>query len=173
MRIRNFEFKAKVTDLSILEEALLQLNPVFRGTDHQIDTYFNVPTGRLKLREGTFENALINYHREDVADSKRSDILLYQHEPDPVLKQILTVQLAVKVVVDKYRKIYFVDHVKFHLDTVIKLGTFLEVEVIDADEAFSDAELKAQCDYYFNFFGLDASCLIDQSYSDLLLHHNP
>jgi adenylate cyclase class IV len=66
MSIKNFEFKAKVEDLDKYEQKLLTLNPVFYGIDHQVDTYFNVSNGRLKLREGNIENALIDYEREDM-----------------------------------------------------------------------------------------------------------
>ena len=52
MNILNFEFKARVNNIDELEQKLLQLDPVFKGEDHQIDTYFNVSEGRLKLREG-------------------------------------------------------------------------------------------------------------------------
>ncbi len=59
MSILNFEFKAKTEDLDDLEKKLLILNPTFIGEDNQTDTYFNVTQGRLKLREGNIENALI------------------------------------------------------------------------------------------------------------------
>ncbi len=52
MNIKNFEFKAKVDNIEKFERKLLTLNPKFQGLDHQIDTYFNVSKGRLKLREG-------------------------------------------------------------------------------------------------------------------------
>ncbi len=48
MNIKNIEFKAKVRDIDALEDQLQTLNPVFKGLDHQIDTYFNVQRGRLK-----------------------------------------------------------------------------------------------------------------------------
>jgi len=48
---------------------LLMLHPKFQGLDHQIDTYFNVQKGRLKLREGNIENSLINYDRKNVSGS--------------------------------------------------------------------------------------------------------
>jgi adenylate cyclase class IV len=66
----NFEFKAKHDDIEGLEQKLLALNPLFVGEDHQVDTYFNVPNGRLKLREGNIEHALIFYDRPDDADAK-------------------------------------------------------------------------------------------------------
>ena len=61
MSILNIEFKARAKDIAALEILLLQHNPSFIGEDHQIDTYFNVQVGRLKLREGNIENALIHY----------------------------------------------------------------------------------------------------------------
>ena len=59
MSILNVEFKASTNKLDALENLIQQYNPVFIGEDHQIDTYFNTATGRLKLREGNIENALI------------------------------------------------------------------------------------------------------------------
>lgn len=169
MNIRNFEFKAKVDQLEKYESKLLELNPVFKGTDHQIDTYFDVPKGRLKLREGNIENSLINYNRENISGSKLSEVILYQHQPDRALKDILSLQFGIKTVVDKKRKIYFIDNVKFHFDRVENLGTFIEVEAIDSKEEFTTEELKEQCDKYFRFFGLEKDSLLDKSYSDLLL----
>ncbi|MDB5200945.1 MAG: adenylate cyclase [Ferruginibacter sp.] len=168
MNIKNVEFKAKVDDLSFYESKLLTLAARFVGTDNQVDTYFNVPVGRLKLREGNIENALINYNREDLSASKESSIILYKHAPDKALKDILSLQLGIKIIVDKSRKIYFIDNVKFHFDVVQNLGTFIEVEAIDETGLVSTEQLKAQCDHYFAFFGLEQSNLVDKSYSDLL-----
>ena len=86
MSALNFEFKATSTDIDRLERLLLELSPRFVGEDRQTDTYFNVSTGRLKLREGNIENALIWYERSNTAGAKRSDVLLYQHQPHPALK---------------------------------------------------------------------------------------
>jgi predicted adenylyl cyclase CyaB len=169
MNIKNVEFKAKVDAIEKYESGLLTLQPDFQGLDHQIDTYFNVPVGRLKLREGTIENALINYDRENSPGSKESQIILYKHKPDAALKNILIKQFGVKVIVDKKRKIYFIGNVKFHFDEVENLGTFLEVEAIDSAEEFTIEELKEQCNSYFDFFELTQNNLIDRSYSDLIL----
>jgi len=169
MNIVNYEFKAKVDDVAALEKKLLQLNPVFKGTDHQTDTYFNAPKGRLKLREGNIENALISYSRQDYFDAKQSDVMLYKHTGDKALKDILLAQLGAKIIVQKKRRIYFIDNVKFHFDDVDQLGSFIEVEAIDMEEKFTTAELKDLCDKYFDFFGLKKDDLVDRSYSDLLL----
>ncbi|HRH61443.1 MAG TPA: class IV adenylate cyclase [Chitinophagaceae bacterium] len=169
MKILNFEFKAIANNLTALEEKLQTLNPVFKGEDHQTDTYFNVNTGRLKLREGNIENALIYYERKDDATAKQSDVLLYKHAPDTSLKEILTKLHGIKVIVEKKRRIYFIDNIKFHFDTVPGLGTFIETEAIDQSGNIGIEKLKAQCDYYFSFFELQQSDCISKSYSDLLL----
>lgn len=169
MTILNFEFKAGTNNLDGLEKKLLELNPVFIGEDHQTDTYFNVPTGRLKLREGNIENSLIYYERQNTAGAKQSDVLLYKHSPDKTLKDILVRTHGVKVIVEKKRKIYFIDTVKFHFDTIMGLGTFIEVEAIDNTGEIGIEQLKEQCDKYARFFEIKDSDYIALSYSDLIM----
>ncbi len=113
----NYEFKARVSEIESRERKLLALNPTFIGEDNQCDTYFNVNHGRLKLREGNIENALIYYERQNLAGAKISEVLLYEHRPDPDLKIILEKVHGIKVVINKKRRIYFIGNVKFHFDT--------------------------------------------------------
>ncbi len=169
MPILNIEFKANAKNPAALEALLLQQTPVFIGEDHQIDTYFNVATGRLKLREGNIENALIHYEREDFAGAKSSHVLLYQHQPNKTLKEILIKTLGIKAIVDKRRRIYFINNVKFHFDTVEGLGTFIEVEAIDKDGSIGKKKLQAQCDEYADLFGIEAADFCSDSYSDMIL----
>jgi predicted adenylyl cyclase CyaB len=164
----NYEFKARCNDTGKLESKLKELNPLFVGTDHQIDIYFNVPNGRLKLREGNIENSLIHYNRTDTAGAKQSDVSLYQHQPDKKLKEVLTKALGVKVVVDKKRKIYFIDNIKFHFDEVNELGSFVEVEAIDKDGSIGIEKLKEQCNHYIELFEITSDQFMAESYSDLL-----
>ncbi len=169
MPILNIEFKASTNKLAALETLLQQHSPLLIGEDHQIDTYFNVALGRLKLREGNIENALIHYEREDFAGSKSSHVLLYQHQPDKTLKEILIKTLGIKVVVDKSRKIYFINNVKFHFDTVEGLGTFVEVEAIDKDGSIGKEKLQEQCDEYAALFKIEPTDFCSLSYSDMIL----
>jgi adenylate cyclase, class 2 len=181
MPILNIEFKASTNKLAELEDLLQQHNPLFIGEDHQVDTYFNVPSlpsqsfggqaGRLKLREGNIENALIHYERENTAGAKSSHVLLYQHQPDKILKEILIKTLGIKAVVDKKRKIYFINNVKFHFDTVEGLGTFIEVEAIDKDGSIGKEKLQAQCDEYVALFNITPSDFCALSYSDMVLQN--
>jgi predicted adenylyl cyclase CyaB len=169
MPILNIEFKAKTNKLTILEALLQKFDPVFIGEDHQVDTYFTVTVGRLKLREGNIENALIHYEREDFAGAKSSHVLLYHHQPDKTLKEILIKTLGVKAVVDKKRKIYFINNVKFHFDTVIGLGNFVEVEAIDKDGSIGKEKLQVQCDAYAALFEIAGEDFCSVSYSDMIL----
>jgi predicted adenylyl cyclase CyaB len=169
MPINIIEFKARVNEPETIEALLQQMHPIFKGEDHQVDTYFNVQTGRLKLREGNIENALIWYNRPNDAGSKQSQVLLYKHQPDENLKAILTTVHGIKVIVDKRRRIYFIDNVKFHFDDVQGLGKFIEVEAIDDKGELGIEKIQQQCDYYANMFKISEDDFIAVSYSDLLL----
>lgn len=171
MSTLNIEFKASTNKLAEQEALLQQQNPLFIGEDHQVDTYFNINSGRLKLREGNIENALIHYEREDTAGAKTSHVLLYHHKPDKALKEILIKTLGIKAVVDKRRRIYFIDNVKFHFDTVEGLGTFVEVEAIDKDGTIGKEKLQAQCNKYAALFGILAEDHCSVSYSDMVLQN--
>ena len=169
MNIINFEFKAIANDLEKLERKLQELNPIFKGEDHQIDTYFNVSKGRLKMREGNIENSLIYYERKNNADAKQSDVILYEHPSSPSLKNILIKLHGIKVIVDKRRRIYFIDNVKFHFDTVKDIGSFVEVEAQDAAENADVEKLQMQCKQYFELFELKQEDYVNVSYSDLIM----
>ena len=162
------EFKAQVPDVKPYEEKLLALQPRFVGEDVQTDTYFEVPNGRLKLREGAIENALIFYERENVAATKTSAVRLFK-TTDAALKAVLCAALLVKVVVRKRRRIYFLGNTKFHFDAVDGLGAFVEVEVIDETGLGDAGALASQCEHYRNQLGILPEQLLAPSYSDLLL----
>ncbi len=70
------------------------------------------------------------------------------------------------------RKVYGIENVKFHFDTIENLGTFIEVEAIDENEKRTIEELKKQYDYYYEYFKLRLEQLVQQSYSDLLIRTN-
>lgn len=165
----NIEIKARCTDHDHIRNILQTHHADFKGVDHQIDTYFVVDHGRLKLREWNIENYLIHYIREDKEGPKQSDVTLFSSDPSSSLKNILTKALDVLVVVDKQREIYFIDNVKFHIDTVQNLGTFVEIEAIDKDWSLGTPKLLEQCQYFLDLFHIQPTDLITGSYSDLLL----
>lgn len=165
----NIEIKAKSNNQDGIREILKSKDAELGGIDHQIDTYFKVNFGRLKLREGNIENHLIHYDREDKDEPKQSNVILFKSDPKSSLKEILTKALSILVVVDKEREIYFIDNVKFHIDTVKDLGTFVEIEAIDNDGSIDKDKLLKQCNNYLELFEIPKNDLISVSYSDMLL----
>lgn len=165
----NVEIKARCLYPERVRRALEEREAEFRGLDRQVDTYFRVPCGRLKLREGNIECNLIYYSRTDEAGPKDSHVTLYHTEHPAALKEILTNALGVLVVVEKEREIYFIDNVKFHVDTIEPLGSFVEIEAIDATGTFGRDHLLRQCAEYMAVLGIRQDDLISVSYSDMLM----
>lgn len=169
MSFLNIEIKAHCSNPTFVREFLLSHNADFKGIDQQTDTYFNVEHGRLKLREGNIENNLIFYVRANQAGPKDSHFRLTKVADAPALKAILADSLGIKVVVQKKREIYYIDNVKFHLDEVPGLGSFVEIEAGNILADLSPQQLKDQCDHYVNAFGIRDEDLVEVSYSDMLL----
>ena len=165
----NIEIKAKSSNQEKIRAILKSYKVDSKSIDHQIDTYFNVAFGRLKLREGIIENHLIHYNRKNVRGPKQSNVILYKPNPESNLKEVLTSALEILVVVEKKREIYFIENVKFHLDDVKSLGKFVEIEAVDPDGSFGKEKLFEQCSSYLNIFQIKKEDLIADSYSDLLL----
>lgn len=171
MDILTIEIKAKSDNPSKIRAIIQSKNAVYKGIDHQIDTYFKVSRGRLKLREGNIENHLIHYIRANTAGPKPSKITLFKSDPESSLKAILSDALGILTIVDKTREIYYIDTVKFHIDTVKNLGTFVEIEAIDTDGTIGEEKLLEQCEYYLALFDISKEQLVSVSYSDLILEH--
>lgn len=169
MKLLNVEIKARCSEHERIRAILRSRSADFKGTDHQVDTYFRTNAGRLKLREGNIENFLVYYDREHKEGPKQSRVILFKAEPGSPLKEMLIKALGVLTIVDKTREIYFIGNVKFHLDVVAGLGTFVEIEAIDATGSIAKDALLAQCNEYMDLFGIREGDLVAASYSDLLL----
>ncbi len=169
----NIEIKARTQKSHKQYQTLLDLGAKDLGVDHQTDTYFKVPKGRLKLRQGNIENSLIFYERQNSEGPKASDVHLSRLPADTDLRPVLLAALGEKITVRKSRRILFIDHVKFHLDQVEGLGDFIEIEVIDKDKSMATKELQRQCNHYMQVLEIDAKDLVAESYSDLLALGGP
>jgi len=170
MKAKIFEIKCPIIDPEQKHVQLLKLGASYQGLDHQIDTYFKVDSGRLKLREGQIENTLIRYHRPEDTTIKQSSVL-FQTLPSETVSGIKTILMdsnGIWKIVDKQRGIYFIDNVKFHIDKVQGLGEFIEIEAIDIDNRRTSSELKQQCAAFVKLLDLDTNSFIDKSYSDLV-----
>jgi predicted adenylyl cyclase CyaB len=165
----NIEIKARTNNASAIRQFLLSNGAEFKGTDHQTDTYFTVPKGRLKLRQGNIENNLIWYERNDQPGPKQSNFQLVAVEDAEGLRSILSKTIGIKIVVAKKREIYFIDNVKFHLDELPELGSFVEIEASNKTADLPVEQLREQCNHYMLAFAIEEKDLVYNSYSDMLL----
>jgi len=169
MPFLNVEIKARCHDPEKIRRYLLDHKAEFKGLDEQTDTYFNVPNGRLKLREGNIENNLIFYERDNQQGPKKSHFHLVKIENAQGLKEVLAKSNGIRVIVKKKREIYYVGNVKFHIDEVPGLGSFAEIEAGNVFADLSQDELQKQCDYYISELGIRNEDMIENSYSDMLM----
>jgi len=142
------ELKAKVDDLDHFRRKLTDLKAQHIGTFRQIDTYFDTPKGRLKLRETESDHRakLIYYERENIAGPKKSNVFILKIEEPARFKRLLEKGLKTIAIVDKAREIYRLHVadgkksrvVKVHLDSVKGLGSFLEFEMEATPRAFTE-----------------------------------
>jgi adenylate cyclase class 2 len=178
--ILNVEIKAKVTrdhQRAIRDLIRAKEGVTFAGQDNQTDTYVNVPSGRLKVREGNVENALVQYHRDNVEGPKDSKCIVVKMTWDQCLavKQALSLACGVIAYVHKNREIYFLPlppdgtcQAKLHLDEVPGLGQFVEIEVSSPTEKPREV-LLAHCQRLMEEFNLHETCLYASSYCDLVM----
>lgn len=169
MSFLNVEIKARYNDADFARDYFKKHQADFKGTDLQTDTYFNVSNGRLKLREGAIENNLIYYDRSNQAGPKNSHFILTKVEDANGLRESLSKSIGVKIIVRKKREIYYINNVKFHLDEVPELGSFIEIEAGNVLAELSEEELRKQCDFYMKELRIDEKDLIRDSYSDMLM----
>ena len=169
MPFLNVEIKARCRQPERVRRYLLDHNADFKGVDEQADTYFNVPNGRLKLREGNIENNLIFYERNNQQGPKNSHFHLVKIEDASGLKDVLAKSNGIKIVVKKKREIYYIDNVKFHIDEVPGLGSFAEIEAGNVLADLTQDQLQQQCDFYMSELEIRQEDLIENSYSDMLM----
>jgi len=128
---RNLEVKARINNLSAAEKVALEIGAIFEGEFFQVDTYFNVKNGRLKLRE--FDSGfaeLIFYHWVEDGFERWSDYEVVKLSDSAFLKNLLVMAWGIKVIVEKRRKVYIFKNARIHIDNVSGLGYFIEFEVI-------------------------------------------
>jgi len=131
----NIEIKARAKDFarqSALAEALGRESGDDGSTIiEQEDTFFHVPTGRLKLRVfSPRQGELIQYQRADQAGPKESRYTIAPTVDPASLLMALGDALGVLGVVRKRRRLIMCGQTRIHLDEVERLGRFIELEVV-------------------------------------------
>jgi adenylate cyclase, class 2 len=166
--MENVEIKARCPDLAVMVRAAAAAGAVLESTVDQVDTYFNVQTGRLKLRQADgVDQSLIFYRRPDDNSPKVSRYDLVPIAPGQKLHSILEWALGVKRVVRKRRQLWRLDNIRIHLDEVEELGSFVEFEV-QVTLGRDVAGCRAQANALMDAIGIRPADLLAGSYADLM-----
>lgn len=164
---RNIEIKARIDSV----EAVLPRARAIAGAEpltiDQDDTFFDVPHGRLKLRQFADGSAeLIHYDRPDTDGAKASDYVRVP-VPDPAaLREALARGCGVRGRVRKRRLLLISGATRIHLDRVEGLGDFMELEVVLADGQ-GDAEGQRIAEQLMCDLGLAEAPRLAGAYLDL------
>ncbi len=165
---KNIEIKARYPDLEKAENIARRLGAKFLGKDFQTDTFFNVPNGRLKLRESLLSgNILIPYLRSDQKEAKEARYVLLPVKDVSTTKALFGEILGERLIVEKTRRIYLLENIRIHLDEVTNLGNYLEFEAV-IDAKHPEEESQATLDELLEKFGVQVEHLIAGAYADLL-----
>ncbi|CAB3760691.1 class IV adenylate cyclase [Paraburkholderia solisilvae] len=166
---RNIEIKARAPQFDLLRERAAALSPDAPLIFRQHDSFYDVPRGRLKLRQ--FDDGtpaeLIFYQRDDRDGPKVS---YYTRSPvtnPEAMHALLATALTTRCLISKERHVYLVGRTRIHLDRVDGLGDFIELEVVlaqDDDEEGGEAEAHEM----FRKLGVPESDLVAVAYVDLL-----
>ncbi|HEV3144373.1 MAG TPA: class IV adenylate cyclase [Gemmataceae bacterium] len=164
----NIELKARIRNAPEQRRYVEALAGASSEVFDQVDTFFHVPHGRLKLRESKPGGAeLIFYQRANQAAVKKSVYSRIPIDHPEELGHALAEALGIAGVVRKTRRLYLVGQTRIHWDEVEGLGEFLELEVVlhpgqaDEDGSRIAGELREQ-------LGIYDEDLIAGAYVDLL-----
>ncbi|MGA2623637.1 MAG: class IV adenylate cyclase [Bacteroidota bacterium] len=163
---RNLEVKARIRSVREAEQTARSINATFEGTLHQVDTYYNVPRGRLKSREINNERAeLIFYERDEHAKHRESNYRVFPCMEISLLKEILGRSLGIRATVKKKRELFMYNSTRIHLDEVENLGSFLELESPVEESLDKAQEVVA---FLVREFNVQDADFVLESYVDLL-----
>ena len=165
---RNIELKAHDPDPGRSLEVSLALGATDEGWLQQLDTYFRVAHGRLKLREQDGAAELIQYQRTDEAIERASNYRIIPIDDPDALKDALAAALGILVAVEKSRHLLLWRNVRIHLDEVPGLGSFIELEAVAEPDSDLSAEYQNVAELR-GALGITDERILAVGYSDALL----
>ena len=163
---KNLELKIKVESHNKIIELLKNVNAEHKGLLSQKDIYYNWNKGLLKLRVQDGNYQLIKYIRDENAADRFSNYEILELSGNDAEKYLSDI-LSIETVVEKKRDLYIYKNTRIHLDTVINLGSFLELETVVVSE---DHDVQAEFDEVVKLLHLDFKNQIRCSYRDLILN---
>ena len=170
--MRNLEFKAELREPALARIALKQAGAELITSARQVDTYFRVPSGRLKRRltEGC-PPEFIYYTRPDDGAAKVS---VYTKLSDEQARaRFGEADLPVRCVVSKHRELWKLGQIRIHLDEVDQLGWFIECERELADDEINMDRAHGEVRRLREAVAPTLGEMISRGYADLIEAETP
>jgi len=164
---RNIEIKAKIDNIESFKELVVKYCTEPGKVLQQHDTFFNTSDGRLKLRVQSDPSLkeLIYYKRADKEGPKLCSYAVYYPDDSDSLKEVLEKCYGIRGTVEKTRTLYMYGQTRIHVDEVVGLGSFMELEVVLRDEQSIDEGTEIANDLMQK---LNVHELLTSAYMDML-----
>lgn len=112
------------------------------GVLEQLDHFYRVPKGRLKLRVEGGKGTLIAYTRKDNPEARESEYFTLATDTPDSLQALLDMALIKGATLRKRRHLLQLRHTRIHIDEVEGLGKFVELETVLDERDDWDSELE-------------------------------
>lgn len=135
-------------------------------SSRQVDVYYKLKYGRLKVRNSSGEKSIIFYRRIEDGSERWSDFEVMKVENPEEWINFFDKFLMKLVVVDKHRTLYHWKNTRIHFDKVKGLGNFIELEtkVVNGMQ-----KARKEFQQMLELLKLNPEEQILNSYSDLIL----
>lgn len=162
----NLEIKVPVKNLKKLIEIVEKEGGSKIYSSRQIDVYYKLENGRLKIRNSSGEKSIIFYKRIEDGSERWSDFEVIKIEKPEVWIKFFDRFLQRLVVVDKHRTLYHLFNTRIHFDKVKGLGNFMELETKVLN---GKSQARKEFQKILKLLELNPENQILNSYSDLIL----
>jgi predicted adenylyl cyclase CyaB len=164
----NIEIKARAKDYDTQKKLAASISENKPQKLAQEDVFFNVPSGRLKLRIlGPDKGELIYYERPDTSAAKTCTYWVTPTGAPQALRETLTCALGVRGIVKKKRLAYLAGQMRIHLDEVERLGRYIELEyVMKPGEPAKNGEREVE--RFIRHLGIEKEDIVGSAYIDLI-----
>jgi len=164
--MQNVEIKCELRDPALARTLCAALRCTLAETLEQRDTYFKLADGRLKKRETVgYATEFVFYHRTNEAKTRLSRFKIYSEAEGRTVFGASDPPAWVTVV--KRRDVYLHESVRIHLDAVVDLGNFFELEAMVSPQ-MNLAVCYQKVDALRRHFAPALGEPLSASYSDLI-----
>ena len=165
--MRNLEAKFRLRDLDAAYARAEAIGFALSSTFIQCDTFFVVPSGKLKLREQQGLAWLIHYHRDHSQQLEMSNYDILPVPQPGSVRAMLAAALGTLAEVRKRRTLLLRRNIRLHLDRVDGLGDFGEIEAVLPDGEPAET-YRDEVGAILAALDVDQAGLIEVSYFELM-----